>query len=235
MTNCVSGGFRGVVLVEADSGDHWSSLRWEWQPLIFFYFLSLPLFINYSHLHLMCRSPSPLDMGPSSSKAALLGSVRATPGVAGPRTPAERWVLRAWACLDQGLNFPLKMRKRFMARSHESVSCALKLLSWWLLLSWERIILSPPVPFFLFFFFFFVFISLPLSLNSGFVRISQQIFLLCALALSLRSFPISPFQSTPIPLFTATPHSPFPSAAPHSLFSFSLSLLFYPSNTWQTV
>lgn len=83
----------------------------------------------------MCRSPSPLDMSPGSSKAELLGSVHATPGVAGPRPPAEWWVLRAWACLDQGLNFPLKMRKRFMARSHESVSCSLKLLSWWLLLS----------------------------------------------------------------------------------------------------
>lgn len=82
-------------------------------------------------------------MSPSSSKAALLGSVHATPGVAGPRTPAEWWVLRAWACLDQGLNFPLKMRKRFMARSHESISDSLKLLSWWLLLSRETIILSP--------------------------------------------------------------------------------------------
>lgn len=37
--------------------------------------------------------------------------------------------------------------KRFMARSHESVSCSLKLLPRWLLLSWERIILSPPVSF----------------------------------------------------------------------------------------
>lgn len=83
----------------------------------------------------MCRSPSPLNTSPRSSKAELLGSVHATPGVAGPRMPAEWWVLRAWACLDQGLNFPLKMRKRFMARSHESVSCSLKLLSWWLLLS----------------------------------------------------------------------------------------------------
>lgn len=222
MTNCVSGGFIGVVLVDADSGDHWSSLWWEWQPLIFFYFLSLPLFINYSHLHLMCRSPSPLDMGPSSSKAALLGSVRATPGVAGPRTPAERWVLRAWACLDQGLNFPLKMRKRFMARSHESVSCSLKLLSWWLLLSWERIILSPPVPFFLFF--FFVFISLPLSLNSGFVRISPQIFLLlrpCSFTPLISYFPLSEYAHSS---FHRHPPLSLPlCCTPLSFFFFSIS------------
>lgn len=44
----------------------------------------------------MCRSPSPLDMSPSSSKAALLGSMHTTPGVTRPRTPAEWWVLRAW-------------------------------------------------------------------------------------------------------------------------------------------
>lgn len=59
----------------------------------------------------MCRSPLPLDMSPSSSKAMQLGSVHTSPGVAGLRTPAEWWVLRAWACLDQGLIFPLKMRK----------------------------------------------------------------------------------------------------------------------------
>lgn len=151
------------------------SQEWCWLKLIaeittppcdwiFFFFFAF-LFINYSHLHLMRRSPSPLDMSPSSSKTALLGSARTTPGVAGPRTPAEWWVLRAWACLDQGLNFPLKMRKRFMARSHESVSCSLKLLSWWLLLSRERIILSPPAPFFLFFLFF-------THINSDFVQIS---------------------------------------------------------------
>lgn len=101
MTNCIYTGLIGVV-VEADSRDHNSSPWWEWQTLTFF---SPSLFINYSHLHLMCRSPSPLAMGPSSSKAPLLGSVRASPGVAGPQTPAEWWVLRAWACLDQGLNF----------------------------------------------------------------------------------------------------------------------------------
>lgn len=100
--------------------------------------LSSLLFIRYSSLHLMWRSPSPLNTSPSSSKAALLGSVRTTPGVDGRWAPAECWVLRAWACLDQGLNFPLKMRKRFMALSLESVSCSLKLLSWWLLLSLGR-------------------------------------------------------------------------------------------------
>lgn len=163
----------------------------------------------------MCRSPSPLDMSPSSSKAPLLGSVHATPGVAGPRTPAERWVLRAWACLDQGLNFPLKMRKRFMARSHESVSCSLKLLSWWLLLSWERIILSPPVPFFLFFFFF-------LSLAFRQLRFCADLLgdLLLALALSLHSFP--PLSECTHSSFHHHPHSlpSASSAAPHSLFLF---------------
>ncbi len=170
----------------------------------------------------MCRSPSPLDMSPSSSKAPLLGSVHATPGVARPRTPAEWWVLRAWACLDQGLNFPLKMRKRFMARSHESVSCSLKLLSWWLLLSWERIILSPPVPFFLFFF----------SLAFRQLRFCADLLgdLLLALALSLHSFPhfrVHPFLfSTPPPLSSLC----FLCRTPLS-FSFPLSPLFYPSNT----
>lgn len=162
----------------------------------------------------MCRSSSPLDVSPSSSKAVLLGSVHATPGVAGPRTPAEWWVLRAWACLDQGLNFPLKMRKRFMACSHESVSCSLKLLSWWLLLSRERIILSPPVPFFLSFFFSLAFHQL---------RFCADLLgdLLLALALSLHSFPISPFQSTPSPLFATTPTLfSASSAAPHSLSLF---------------
>lgn len=86
----------------------------------------------------MCGSPSPLNVNSTSSKGELLGSVHGTPGVAGCWTPAGWWVLRAGACLDQGLNFPLKMRKRFMARSHESVSCSLKLLSWWLLLSLGR-------------------------------------------------------------------------------------------------
>ena len=100
---------------------------------------------------------------------------------------------------------------------------------------WERIILSPPVPFFLFFFFFFVFISLPLSLNSGFVRISQQIFLLCSLLFHTAHFLFPPFQSTPIPLFTPTPTLSSLCCTPLSFFSFSLSLLFYPSNTWQTV
>lgn len=127
-------------------------------------------FIIYSHLHLMCRSPSPLDMCPSVSKVPLLRSAHGTPGVARPWTPAEWWVLRARVCLDQGLNFPLKMRKRFIARPHESVSCSLKLLPWWLLLSWERIILSPPVPFFSFLF------RSP-SIISDFVKISSEIFL----------------------------------------------------------
>lgn len=44
-------------------------------------------------------------MRPSSSKAPLLGSVHTTPGVAGPRTPAERWVLRAWVCFGSGTEF----------------------------------------------------------------------------------------------------------------------------------
>lgn len=53
----------------------------------------------------MCRSPSPLDVRPSSSKALLLGSMHATPGVAGPWTPAEWWVLRAWVCFGSGTEF----------------------------------------------------------------------------------------------------------------------------------
>lgn len=156
----------------------------------------------------MCRSPSSPAMGPSSSKAALLGSVRATPGVAGPRTPAERWVLRARACLDQGLNFPLKMRKRFMARSHESVSCSLKLLSWWLLLSWERIILSPPVPFFLFLSLISPSLSrslsVSLSINSGFSCRSLRRSSPCPCTFTplISYFPLS---DAPIPLFTPTP------------------------------
>lgn len=83
----------------------------------------------------MWGSPSPLNVNPTSSKAELLGSIHTTPGFTGCWTPAGWWVLRAGACLDQGLNFPLKMRKRFMASSLESVSCSLKLLFWWLLLS----------------------------------------------------------------------------------------------------
>lgn len=184
------------------------------------------LFINHSHLHLMCRSPSPLHVSPSSSKAALLGSVHATPGVAGPRTPAGWWVLRAWACLDQGLNFPLKMRKRFMACSHESVSCSLKLLSWWLLLSWERIILSPPVSFFLFSFFFS-------SLAFHQLRFCADLLGdLLALALLLHSFPISPLSEYTHPSFSQPPLSSlcFLCCTPLS-FSFPLSPLFYPSNT----
>lgn len=162
------------------------------------------LAINRSHLHLVCRSPSPLDMCPSGSKAHLLGRAHATPGVAGPWTPAEWWVLRALACLDQGLNFPLKMRKRFIARSHKSFSCSLKLLPRWLLLSWERIILSPPVPFFLF-------SSSSLSLASHHLRFCVDLLgdPSLALVLSLHSFPTSRSQSTTIPPFTTTAHSAF--------------------------
>lgn len=119
--------------------------------------------------------------------------------------------------MDQGLNFPLKMRKRFMARSHESVSCSLKLLPWWLLLSWERIILSPPVSFFLF-------SSSSLSHAFHHLRFCADLLgdLLLALALSLYSFPTSPFQSTPIPpppLFFPL----LPLLHPTLLFSFSIS------------
>lgn len=145
----------------------------------------------------MCRSPPPLDMCPSVSKVLLLRSVQDAPGVAGPQTPADWRLLRAWVCLDQGLNFLLKMRKRFMACSHESASCSLKLLPRWLLLSWEKIILSPPVSFF------------PFSSSSPFLTSHHLWF--CAdllgdrpltLALSLCSFPMFRFQSVPIPFFT---------------------------------
>lgn len=180
------------------------------------------LFINYSHLHLMCRSPSPLDMSPRSSKAELLGSVRATPGVAGPWTPAEWWVLRAWACLDQGLNFPLKMRKRFMARSHESVSCSLKFLSWWLLLSLGTDYFISSCS--------FLFLLLHLLLAFHQDRFCMDLLgdLLRTLALSLHSFIFSPFQGTPSLLSTTTTPTLFlllPLLHP-TLFLFSPSPLF---------
>lgn len=170
----------------------------------------------------MCRSPSPLDMSPRSSKAELLGSVHATPGVAGPWTPAEWWVLRAWACLDQGLNFPLKMRKRFMARSHESVSCSLKLLSWWLLLSLGTDYFISSCS--------FLFLLLHLLLAFHKDRFCMDLLgdLLRALALSLHSFIISPFQGTPSLLSTTTTPTLFlllPLFHP-TLFLFSPSPLF---------
>lgn len=167
----------------------------------------------------MCRSPSPLDMSPRSSKAELLGSVHATPGVAGPWTPAEWWVLRAWACLDQGLNFPLKMRKRFMARSHESVSCSLKLLSWWLLLSLGTDYFISSCS--------FLFLLLHLLLAFHQDRFCTDLLgdLLRTLALSLHSFIISPFQGTPSLLSTTTtPTLAFASSvAPDSLSLFPVS------------
>lgn len=45
MTNCVYRGLTGVVLVEADSRDHYASLWWEWQAQIFFLFSSLTIHI----------------------------------------------------------------------------------------------------------------------------------------------------------------------------------------------
>lgn len=195
-------------------------------------FFSSSLFINYSHLHRVCRSTSPLHVCPRSSKPALLGSVPPSslpPGVAGPQSPAGRWVLRAWACWDQGLNIPLKMRKRFTARSHESVSRSLKLLSWWLLLSWGRDYFISSCSC----------LSLPLFLLLLFPSLTFSDLLgdLLALALLRQSFPIQPFQSTPNPLFTTTPQSPLSasSAAPRSVFflllRFPISPLFYPSST----
>lgn len=177
----------------------------------------------------MCRLPPPLDMCPSVSKVLLLRSAQDAPGVAGPQTPADWRLLRARVCLDQGLNFLLKMRKRFMARSHESASCSLKLLPRWLLLSWEKIILSPPVSFF------------PFSSSSPFLTSHHLRF--CAdllgdrpltLALSLYSFPMFRFQCAHS--FFHHPHC-LPCFLCWTEQSFSLSIPppFCPSNTWQTV
>lgn len=166
----------------------------------------------------MCRSPSPLDMCPSVSKVLLLRSAQDAPGVAGPQTPADWRLLRAWVCLDQGLNFLLKMRKRFMACSHESASCSLKLLPRWLLLSWEKIILSPPVS-------FFPFSSSSPFLTSHHLRFCADLFgdRPLTLALSLCSFPMFCFQSVPIPFSPPPLPSLFPLLNRTILFSFYTS------------
>lgn len=83
------------------------------------------LFIIYSHCNLVRRSPSPLDTRPSSSKARLLGSLHATPGVAGPRTPAEGWVLRAWACFGSGTEFSSEDEEKGLWHAPMRVSPAL--------------------------------------------------------------------------------------------------------------
>lgn len=176
----------------------------------------------------MCRSPSPLDMRPSSSKALLLGSVHATPGVAGPRTPAEWWVLRAWVCFGSGTEF-----------SSEDEEKVYGTLPWECLLLFEApasvaaLILGKD--YFISSCFFLSLLFSSLSHAFYHLRFCEDLLgnLLLALALSLHSFPTSPFQSTPIP---PPPLSSlrFLCCTPHS-FSLSLSPLFYPSNTWQTV
>lgn len=192
----------------------------------FFYFLFFYSFLSSLTIHIctLCADHHRHSTWVQAvQRLALLGSVHATPGVAGPRTPAERWVLRAWACLDQGLNFPLKMRKRFMARSHESVSCSLKLLSWWLLLSLGKDYFISSCSFLS-----LLLLLLRLHLSPAFPQLR-----FCAdlsadlppllLALSHRSFPISPFSEYAHSSFHPHPHSLFPLLHP-TLFFFFFSI-----------
>lgn len=178
----------------------------------------------------MCRSPSLLDVGPRQFKGkCCFGSVRATPGGAESRTPAESWVLRARACLDQGLNFPLKMWKGLRRAPTRVTLRSLKLLSWWLLLSQERIILSPP----------FLLLSLYFSIQLSSSTLSLFLFLLLSdsLSLSLRFCP-----STLSPQDHYTPPSRLfclflslcPQFSPHTFYThlhsqFSLSQTSTPS------
>lgn len=168
----------------------------------------------------MCRSPSLLDVRPSSSKALLLGSMHATPGVAGPRTPAEWWVLRAWVCFGSGTEF-----------SSEDEEKVYGTLPWECLLLFEAPALVAALilgkDYFIsscFFLSFFLFSSSSLSHAFHHLRFCADLLgdLLLALALSLYSFPTSPFQSTPIPpppLFFPL----LPLLHPTLLFSFSIS------------
>ena len=116
---------------------------------------------------------------------------------------------RAWACLDQGLNFSSEDEEKVYGT-----------------LPWERLLLfEAPVLVAALISGKDYFISvcsllsllLPsrLNINSGFcVDLLGDLLL----ALSLLSFPISPFQSTPSPLFTSTPTLlSVSSAGPHSL------------------
>lgn len=124
------------------------------------------------------------------------GSVRATPGGAESRTPAESWVLRARACLDQGLNFPLKMWKGLRRAPTRVTLRSLKLLSWWLLLSQERIILSPP----------FLLLSLYFSFQLSSSTLSLFLSLLLSDSLSHSLPQVLPQHSfTPRPLHSSVP------------------------------
>lgn len=177
----------------------------------------------------MCRSSSPLDVSPSSSKAALLGSVHTTPGVAGPRTPAEWWVLRAWVCLDQGLKF-----------SSEDEEKVYGTLPWECLLLFEApVLVAALISGKDYFISSCSFLSLFLShfpstrVLWGSLRRSSPC--PCSFTPLISNFPLSEY-TQPSFFYYHHPHSLlcFLFCTPLS-FSFSLSPLFYPSNTWQTV
>lgn len=150
----------------------------------------------------MCRSSSPLNTSPSSSKAALLGSVHATPGVTGPRTPAARWVLRELG----------RVWIRDWIFSSEDGEKVYGMLPWECLLLFEAPVLVAALISGKGLFYLLLFLSFPSSLTRLFhqLRFWADLLgdLLLALALSLHSFPISPFQSTPSPLSHSHPHSP---------------------------
>lgn len=165
----------------------------------------------------MCRSASPLDMSPSSSKAALLGSVRATPGVAGPSDTCRVVGAESLGVFGSGTEF-----------SSEDEEKVYGTLPWECLLLFEAPVLVAALILGKDYFIsscFFLSLLLPpsssLSLAFRQLRFCADLLgdLLLALALSLHSFPISPFQSTPIPLFTPTP-TLFPLLHP-TLFFFS--------------
>lgn len=89
-------------LVGADMRDHCFSHWWEWQAVIYF----VVLFINHSHLHLVCRSPSLRNVGARQFKTCVAWKCVSHPGryqasdacrVVGAESQG--------VCLDQGLNF----------------------------------------------------------------------------------------------------------------------------------
>lgn len=181
MTNCVYGAFKGVVLVEADSTDQESSLWWT---RIYSLLSSLSI-----HIATLCadhhRHSTRVQAVQRHGCLEVCMPPQESPGL-GHLQRGGCWELGC--VLDQGLNFPLKMRKKVYGT-----------LPWECLLLFEApasvaaLILGKD-------YFISLFLSLSsllrlslsLSITSGFVWISSEILSL-PLPPSLCSFHTAPF------------------------------------------